>query len=52
MSETKRLPGMSVRVTEYARTSATATVMTVETVDTTRLLTRIRRSRHELKNSA
>src|SRR5438552_93753 len=48
MSETKRLPGMSERVTEYASTSATATVMAVETADTTRLLTRMRRSRDEV----
>ncbi len=52
MSETKRLPGISVRVTAYARTSATATVMTVETTATRRLCTRIRTRRHELKNSA
>jgi len=43
---------MSERVTEYASTSATATVMAVETADTTRLLTRMRRSRDELKKSA
>ncbi len=52
ISETNRLPGMSVRVTAYASTSATATVTRVETADTSRLLTRIRSRRHEPKNSA
>src|SRR5947207_1413917 len=47
MSETNRLPGMSVRVTAYARTSATATVMTGEAADTTRLCPRLRTRRLE-----
>src|SRR2546430_15518203 len=52
MSETKRLPGVSVRGTEYARNRAAANVMTVETGGTKGVLTRIRQSRHGPKNYA
>src|SRR5688500_15969588 len=50
-SDRIRLPGRVVRVTAQARTSATATVSVVETADATRLLIRMRKSRHVPKNA-
>src|SRR5688572_27049936 len=52
MSDRNRFPGTVVRVTAYARIRATATVMTVETAETSRLLTRMRNNRQVLKNAA
>src|SRR5690242_13520579 len=52
IKETKRLPGTVVRVTAYARTPPTATVISVETAETTRQVTSIRASRQELKHAA